>query len=123
MPPRPSLLVETIRGVTVVNFGDVSILDSVHIDRIGQELYELVDRFDRRQLVLDFSGVRLLGSQALGVLLTLRKKLQAAKGRLVICGLRPDLRKVFSITKLEKLFKFEPDEEHALNVFDVSGLS
>ena len=123
MPPRPSLLVETIRGVTVVNFGDVSILDSVHIDRIGQELYELVDRFDRRQLVLDFSGVRLLGSQALGVLLTLRKKLQAAKGRLVICGLRPDLRKVFSITKLEKLFKFEPDEEHALNVFGVSGLS
>ncbi len=123
MPPRPSLLVETIRGVTVVNFGDVSVLDSVHIDRIGQELYELVDRFDRRQLVLDFSGVRLLGSQALGVLLTLRKKLQAAKGRLVICGLRPDLRKVFSITKLEKLFKFEPDEEHALNVFGVSGLS
>ncbi len=123
MPPRPSLLVETIRGVTVVNFGDVSILDSVHIDRIGQQLYELVDRFDRRQLVLDFSGVRLLSSQALGVLLTLRKKLQAAKGRLVICGLRPDLRKVFSITKLEKLFKFEPDEEHALNVFGVSGLS
>jgi anti-sigma B factor antagonist len=123
MEGRSNLLVQTIRAVTVVNFGDATILDSLHIERIGQELYELVDRFDRRQIVLDFSGVRFLSSQALAVLLTLRRKLEAVKGRVVICGLRSDLREIFRITKLEKIFEFQPDEERALNVFGVSGLA
>jgi anti-anti-sigma factor len=123
MEGRSNLLVQTIRAVTVVNFGDATILDSLHIERIGQELYELVDRFDRRQIVLDFSGVRFLSSQALAVLLTLRRKLESVKGRVVICGLRSDLREIFRITKLEKIFEFQPDEERALNVFGVSGLA
>lgn len=123
MEGRSNLLVQTIRAVTVVNFGDATILDSLHIERIGQELYELVDRFDRRQIVLDFSGVRFLSSQALAVLLTLRRKLEAVKGRVVICGLRSDLREIFRITKLEKIFEFQPDEERALNLFGVSGLA
>lgn len=123
MEGRSNLFVQTIKTVTVVNFGDATILDSLHIERIGQELYELVDRFDRRRIVLDFSGVRFLSSQALAVLLTLRRKLEAVKGKVVICGLRPDLREIFRITKLEKIFEFQPDEERALNIFGISGLA
>jgi anti-sigma B factor antagonist len=120
MPAKPELLVQHLKNVTVVDFGDSTILDTMQVEGIAQQLYDLVDKLDRRQLVLDFSNVRFLSSQTLGVLLTLRKKLQAVKGRMVICGLRKQLYEVFRISKLNKLFEFQPDEEKALNVFGVS---
>ncbi|MFQ6048804.1 MAG: STAS domain-containing protein [Phycisphaerae bacterium] len=120
MPANSRLIVHMVKAVTVVTFDERTILDSLQIEKIGQELYELVDRFDRRQLVLDFSGVKFLSSQALAVLLNLRSKLQKIKGKLVICGLRAELREVFRITKLERLFEFYADEQQALNAFGVS---
>ncbi len=120
MPAKPELLIQHLRNVTVVDFGDSTILNTMQVEGIAQQLYDLVDKQDRRQLVLDFSNVRFLSSQTLGVLLTLRKKLQAVKGRMVICGLRKQLYEVFRVSKLDKLFEFQPDEEKALNVFGVS---
>lgn len=122
MPAKPELLIQHLKNVTVVDFGDSTILDTMQVEAIAQQLYDLVDKLDRRQLVLDFSKVRFLSSQTLGVLLTVRKKLQAVKGRMVICGLRKQLREVFHISQLDKLFEFQPDEEKALNVFGVSTM-
>ena len=120
MPEKPELLIQHLKNVTVVDFGDSTILNTMQVEGIAQQLYDLVDKLDRRQLVLDFSNVRFLSSQTLGVLLTLRKKLQPVKGRMVICGLRKQLHEVFRISKLDKLFEFRPDEEKALNLFGVS---
>ena len=44
------------------------------------------------------------------------KKMDAIKGELVICGMNKDLRKVFKITNLDKLFKFADDEPGALEL-------
>jgi anti-anti-sigma factor len=111
------LLVQGIGDVTIVNFIDASILDMAHIQKVADELYSLVDEKDRRKIVLDFSAVRFLSSQMLGVLLTLQKKLQALKGKMAFCGIKPELKKVFQITALDKLFEFYPDETKALNAF------
>ena len=40
-------------------------------------------------------------------------------GRIVITSLRPELQKVFTIAKIEKLFEFYDDEEPGLNSFGV----
>lgn len=113
------LVITQIKGVTVVNFRDSSILDGVEVDAIGQELYPLVDEKAVRKLVLDFSSVRFLSSQMLGVLLSLQKKIASIKGRMVICGLRAELFKVFKIMKLEKILTFAESEAKALNSFDI----
>jgi len=55
----------------------------------------------------------------LGVLIRLRKRAEAIHGRVVICGLRPELHKVFKISKLDRLFDFYSNEEEALKSFDV----
>lgn len=120
MPSSARLLIHPIRDVTIVNFNDTSILDTVHVEQIGEDLYDLVDRKARRKLILDFSKVQLLSSSALGVLITLRKKAEQIKGQVIICGLRKDLKKVFKITKLEKLFTFCDDEEQALARFGIT---
>ena len=113
------LHIQTIGGVTIVNFTEASILDAAVISAIGEQLYELVDQQDRRKLVLDFEKVRFLSSQALGVLINLRKKVDAAKGTLLLCAMRPELLKLFKISNLHKLFKFHDNEEQALNSFGV----
>lgn len=111
------LLVQGIGDVTIVNFIDASILDMAHIQKIADELYSLVDERDKRKLILDFSAVKFLSSQMLGVLLTMQKKVKGLKGKMCFCSLKPELQKVFQITGLEKLFEFYGDETKALNAF------
>ena len=111
------LLVQGIGDVTVVNFIESTMLDMQLIQRVSGELYALVETRDRRKLILDFTGVKFLSSQMLGVLITLQKKIRALEGKLVLCALKPEVHKVFKITGLEKLFDFYPDEKEALKAF------
>ena len=121
MAARANLLIQTIRDVTVVNFGDTSILDSLQIQQLGDELYNLVDTLYRQRLILDFSKVRFLSSSALGVLVTLQKKSAAIKGKLLLCGLRKELLDVFKITRLDRLFEIFDDEAGALSSFGITA--
>ena len=119
MPADVPLNIQQFKDATVVNFGTSTILDTQLIDRMAKELYKLVDDFNRRKLVLDFGEVRFLSSSALGMLLNLRKKATSVKGQVVICSMRDDLRKVFKITRIDKLFDFYDSEEKALNAFGI----
>ena len=121
MSTAAGLVIQSIRDVTIVRFQESSILDTLLIQRISDELSRLVDAKYTRKLVLDFTDVKFLSSSALGVLVTLKKKSDAIKGEVVLCGLRKDLRKIFKITSLEKLFKFADDERGALEVFGVTA--
>ena len=116
---KTQLVVQNIGGVVVVNFGEISILETQAIEAIGRQLYELVDQQAQRKILLNFSKVRLLSSSMLGVLIEFRKKAQAIKGRVAICSLKGELHKAFKITRLDKLFDFYEDEESALNSFGV----
>jgi anti-anti-sigma factor len=113
------LIVQTYAGVTVVNIDASVILDTAQIQKMSEELEQLVDGQARTQIVLDFSRVRMLSSQAIGMLLSLRKKSEAIKGEAVLCGIRADLQKIFKITQIDKLFKFFDTEKAALAHFDV----
>jgi len=116
-PRRRRLEVEDIGDVTVVNFTDRKILDEQNIQVIGEQLFSLVDEAGRRKVLLNFGNVEYLSSAALGKLITLNKKLQAAGGRLVLCNIDPQIYEVFEITKLNKLFNIHKEEQAALQAF------
>lgn len=116
---KPCILVEDYAGVTVATLTNSAILDAAMIDEIARQLYALVDEQNKQKLVLDFSNVRFLSSQTLGVLLNLNKKMAAIKGELVLCALRKELMKVFEIAKLAKMFRFFENDAAALASFDV----
>ncbi|HVS73411.1 MAG TPA: STAS domain-containing protein [Phycisphaerae bacterium] len=113
------LLVETYKDVTVVSFQNVAVLDSANIETLGKNLLELAEKQDHRKLILEFSAVRFMSSQALGVLLQLKKALDPVGGRVLIAGIRPELYKVFKITNLHKLFTFHDTLDKALQEFNV----
>ena len=83
-------------------------------------MFELVTVRACKKIVLDFSKVKFLSSSALGIMIRLRKEAQAIKGKIVFCSLRKDLRQIFKITNLDKLFEFYDNEEQALNSFGVA---
>ena len=101
---------------TVVAFRDTKILDAMVIETIGRELYDLVEKQGCRKMALDFSNVRFLSSQMLGVLIALQKKTGAVKGRLMLCSVHDDLKKLFQLVKLERVLPIVPDRTTALGV-------
>jgi anti-sigma B factor antagonist len=116
-PRRRRLEVEDIGDVTVINFVDRKILDEQNIQIIGEQLFGLVDQDGRRKLLLNFGNVEYLSSAALGKLITLNKKLQAVGGRLILCNIDPQIYEVFEITKLDKFFNIQKEEQAALQSF------
>ncbi len=117
------LVIQQIKDVTIATFHSARILDAAHVDAIGNELYHLVEKKDRRKLILDFTDVKFLSSAMLGVMLNVHNKIGKIKGQVILCGLRPELYKVFKISKLEKLFPSYADEAKALNEFGITAPS
>ncbi len=106
--------IEEVGDATIVRFVDRRILDETNIQIIGNQLFGLIDEDARKKIVLDFSNVEYLSSAALGKLITLDKKVKAAKGKLRLCGIRPDIHEVFAITRLDQVFTIFPNQEKAL---------
>ncbi|HVT80806.1 MAG TPA: STAS domain-containing protein [Phycisphaerae bacterium] len=113
------LLITPYKDVTVVSFQNISVLDSANIESLGRNLLDLIEKQDTRKLVLEFTAVRFMSSQALGVLLQLKKAMDPVQGKIVIVGIRPELHKVFKITNLHKMFIFHADLDKALAEFNV----
>lgn len=116
-PRRRRLEVEDYGDITVVNFIDRKILDEQNIQKIGEDLFSLVDELGRKKILLNFSNVEYLSSAALGKFITLNKKVQSVAGKLVMCNINEDIFEVFEITKLNKLFNIQKDEQTALQTF------
>lgn len=119
MSAKPRVVVQTIKQVTIVTFEDSSLVDTLHIDQISKEIYDLVDKQDRRKLVLDLDKVVYLSSSALRLFLALREKLSRKDGQLILCGISKDIKKMFKVTSLHKLFKFAKTEDEALEQLGV----
>src|SRR3989304_3864118 len=122
MPEQGKISTQTIQAITIVTFEDEAILDPLQVQDIGEKLHQLIEQEDRQRLILDFHKVKILSSQMLGVLIGLLKRIRSDRGRIVICGMKPDLHKVFKITNLDKLFSFYDTEGQALRSFESQAL-
>jgi anti-sigma B factor antagonist len=110
-------IVQQVDKFTVVEFRQVSLMDPVQLEAIGQNLYRLVDAEDRRKIVLDFEKVQYLSSQAIGIILTMNKKLSQLKNsQLVLCGVGPRLQELLKITRLDRLLTIRPTQREAVKV-------
>src|SRR5215468_8890574 len=114
---RSRLEVEDNGEIAIVNFIDRKILDEQNIQKIGEDLFSLIDQYDRKKILLNFSNVEYLSSAALGKFITLNKKVNAAGGRLILCNIDAQIYEVFEITKLNKLFNIQKEEQAALQAF------
>ena len=98
------LYIQNLEECTVVEFQTASLTDGAELETIGRTLYDLVDKEDRRRIVLDMDRVQFVSSQFVGVVMVLHKKLSTRpNGCLVLCNLGPALRELLKITRLDRV--------------------
>jgi anti-sigma B factor antagonist len=79
---------------------------TVEAETIERLMGSLEDRSVRR-IIFDFAGVRYCDSAALGAMIHLKRRIHGRGSGLVLRNLRPDMREVFLITRLDQVFEIE----------------
>lgn len=113
--PQLPLTISKVEKFTVVEFRTASLMDPLELQGISEALYRLVDVEDNRLIVLDFERVEYIASQAIGILISLHKKLAALPhSRFVLCGVSPRLMELLRITRLDKMLLIKPTQKEAV---------
>jgi len=99
----------------VVGFRAGSIVNPDEIAATREQIRGFVAQNHPQRMVFDFQQVRFFSSQVLGMLLDVRASLESYDGEVVISAIEPQLHRVFKITNLDKVFRFFPDRESAVN--------
>lgn len=100
---------------------DERLVDPEQVKRTVDDIMTVLGKTDERQVVLDFSTVQFMASAMLGKLVQFQKKCVEYKAKLKLAGISPDILEVFKITKLNKVFDIQPDEETARKSFSKRG--
>ncbi len=114
MAEQKHLVVTEFESISVVSFREPTMLDAYHVQAVGDELYKLVSEQGLSRLIIDLGSIKMLSSQALSVLLNLRKMVEEATGEIAISGVDPRLYRVFKVTNLQNLFEFYQDNDQAI---------
>lgn len=111
----------TSGDVIVAYMGEHRIVDQARIDEIGRFLETLFNKAEQGKLLINFEGVKFMGSAMLGKLISLNKKCKDAKVQLKLCSIDDQILQVFKLTKLDKVLDIQPDEGRALSSFEKKG--
>lgn len=101
---QPKIKVEYGIDVTLVTFTDERIVDEDQIKELQKSFRAVVERNDDKKMVLNFANVRFMTSALLGLLIRIHKRVCESGGRLQLSNLDSNIRKVFEITQLTKVF-------------------
>lgn len=105
MRQKPSKIkVEYGIDVTLVTFTDERIVDEGQIRELQEAFRAVIEKNEDKKLVLNFANVTFMTSAVLGLLIRIHKKVCESGGRLQLSNLDPNIRKVFEITQLTKVF-------------------
>lgn len=106
--------------VDELDAGDGAVVLAVHGDADLRVASELKDRLGAiiedgaSTLVLDLSATTFLDSMALGVLLAGMKRLRTRGGRFRVVAPSTEIRRIFEITLLDRVFDLDATREQAL---------
>ncbi len=107
---QPRLSFEVHGPITVGTLDEANMLDAMNVTEFGNEVLKYVDSKQQLQLLLNFQNVDYMSSAALTELLRINEAVRKLSGSVRLCGLTKDIRKVFQITNLEKLFVIHEDD-------------
>ncbi len=111
---QPTIDIEIVDDVTVVSFVVYAISSVNGIEAVSEQIRAYIAENQPDKMVVDFSKVKFLSSQMLGLLVDVWRRLGVYGGHLVISGINPQLNRVFKITNLDKIFEFAADKDSAV---------
>ena len=107
--------VENRGGVSVMHCGGS--LDADSIAAFKKVAYDLVDKGSTR-LVVDCANLTFVDSMGLGVLISLLRRARQSQGDVKVAALTDDVKTIFEITRLHRLFEVCADLNTAIKRFE-----
>ena len=114
MDSFPTIKVTDHNPVVIVELLCSQLLDGALLDRIEHDTLEAIKEANPPLLVIGFSQVQHLSCMALRTLLYMRQHVTARQGQIRLAGIRPEIREVFSTTRLDTLFQIHDDTDQAV---------
>ena len=87
------------------------------IAELALEWNSVAEAADCRTLIMDCSNVKIASSEMLSKLIVLQRRLKQKKGKLILCGIRAEVREVLSWTRLDQFFEIKDDAEREVVTF------
>lgn len=112
--PSTELLTVEHCGVVCVVTLLVRELDSTASEELSTRLLALLNDTTSRRFVLDFAQVRYMESSSIGGMVTFLKWLARCDGKVAIANVTENVRFLFAVTKLDKVFPLFPDVPTAM---------
>ncbi len=91
-------------------------MDAHNSGDLKEQMLQLFDE-GKCNLVIDLSSVRFIDSSGLGALVSGFKNASAREGSLKLCCLQPQVRSMFELTRLHRVFEIFANLDEALDSF------
>lgn len=106
----------------VVRCGDVALITTAeelnaHNASQAKEAFELLVDEGCQKIVLDLSSLSFIDSSGLGAIVTALKSARGAGGEIRLCGLSSQVRSIFDLTRLHRVFKTYESQEEAISSY------
>ena len=88
--------------------------DSNEFDRLNEDILVVFAERPDARWILDVTGLDYMGSSALGLLVNIRQRVIQGGGQLILCGLSPQLLRVFRTCCMERLFRIVKTQAEAV---------
>jgi len=92
---------QVLDDAVIINLMHDMKLETAEIERVGEFL---VRSREVPSIIVNFHNVDFVSSTFLNRLILLRKSVQAADGKLTLCGLNPVMQEIFEACRLNTLF-------------------
>lgn len=86
-----------------------------------ETIAEMVSERGDNDVVIDFSGMDIVTSSNLSELLKLHELLTHYERRLVLCGIVSEIKEIFTLTGLDRVFEIADDKFTALATLEMIG--
>jgi anti-sigma B factor antagonist len=101
----------SVEDVAVIRFiPRLVCLDATNAEVMAHFLNKLLDGHKPRHWAFDFYPVEFVAGEALGILVSLHKRVAATGGRLSLLNLRHDVYEVFEVTKLTQILRVQGED-------------
>jgi anti-anti-sigma factor len=118
------LLKHEVQGeVRFIIIQEVRLVDDETLQQLHKEILEVIEKTEEPNVLLHFGRVGFMSSAALGILIRVSKKCKEFKIAMTLCNIAPNIREVFKITGLEKVFEIYDQPADALEAIKKSGKS
>ena len=111
-----SYLTHDVEGVLIITCEESEVANDEPRSTPREQLYASIQIREDPRFAVDLSAIEYLSSADIGVLITIRRRVDARKGKLVLFGVQPFVQDVLKTMKLLSLFTIAEDWTGAVSL-------